>query len=269
MQVPFLDDSLMGGPLYCTLKDFELPCLRQCAFEPSTIAWEDKLGGGLDGYVWKVRFGEMGPFALKVFWDTDPPDFYHYYAAQRECQNASLFQMMEVAIAQAAAESKPIQVYADPRTQSEALDNLYAFSDEGRLTRSSRRSFMTVSVTSMPRMRKCFGWLRLSGDVFHALPLELKAPSFTISKIQRSMSFDKEYIALVYEFIEEGRNDEAVVEEVDRFFWLAGFSHTLSPSIKNWKSGVLVDLADMVHAGGYGWKKQLYGPRTADMILIE
>ena len=178
--------------------------------------------------------------------------------------------MIEAAVAQAAGESNntPIWVHANPRTQDEALDNLYAFSDKGRHL-SSLGSCKSLPITSMPRIRKCFGWLRLSGDVFRAFPPELKAPSYKISKVQRSISFDKEYIAVVYEYVEEGRNDEAVVEDVDRFFWLAGFSHTLSPSVKNWKSGVLVDLADIVHAGGYGWKKQLYGPRTADLILIE
>ncbi|KND88040.1 hypothetical protein TOPH_07334 [Tolypocladium ophioglossoides CBS 100239] len=217
MKVPFLDDSPMSGPPLCTAQNFKLPRLRQCAFEPGSIAWKKMLGGGLDGHTWKVWFGEMGPFVLKIFLDTDPPSFIHYYAAQRECQNIALFQMIEAAIAQAAAKSKPIRIHANPQTQQEALDNLYAFSDEVRLRQSSPESSRTVSITSIPRIRKCYGWLRLSGNVFHALPLELKAPSFKIDKIQRSMSFDREYIALVYEYIEEGRNNEAVVEEVDRF----------------------------------------------------
>lgn len=66
MQVPFLDDKPMNGPPSCTEQDLKLPHLRQCTFDFNTIAWERKLGGGLDGYVWKVWFGEKGPFALKV-----------------------------------------------------------------------------------------------------------------------------------------------------------------------------------------------------------
>ncbi|KAH7113097.1 hypothetical protein EDB81DRAFT_862637 [Dactylonectria macrodidyma] len=269
MQVPFLDEKPMSGPPRCTAQDFDLPHLRRCIFDPNTMTWEDKLGGGLDGYVWKVWFGERGPFALKVFWDADPPDFHHYYAPQRECQNAAILQMMEASIAQAAVESTPIRVHANPRTQNEALNNLYAFSDEGRQAQSYPGSSKTVPIVSMPRTRECFGWLRLSGDMFCRLPLDLKAPSFKMSKIQRSMSSDRNYIALVYEYVEEGKNNKAVVEDVDRFFWLAGFGHTMSPSAKNWKSGVLVDLADIVHVGGYGWKEQLYKPRTADLILIK
>ena len=66
MQVPFLDDKPMSGPPPCTAQNFKLPRLRHCIFDLSTITWEDRLGGGLDGYVWKVWFGETGPFALKV-----------------------------------------------------------------------------------------------------------------------------------------------------------------------------------------------------------
>ena len=157
--------------------------------------------------------------------------------------------MMEVAIAQAAIESTPIRVHANPQTQNEALNNLYAFSDEGRLAQCYPDNSKTVSIMSMPRTKKCLGWLRLSGDMLRRLPSELRAPSFKISKVQRSISSDKDYIALVYEYVKEGENDEAVVEDVDRFFWLAGFGHTISPSAKNWKSGVLIDLADIVHVG--------------------
>lgn len=66
MQVPFLDDNPMSGPPPCTSQDFELPRLRKCTFDPSTIQFQKKLGGGLDGYVWKVWFGDVGPFALKI-----------------------------------------------------------------------------------------------------------------------------------------------------------------------------------------------------------
>lgn len=64
--MPFLDDKPMNGPPSCTEQDFREPHLRQCTFDFNTIRWERKLGGGLDGYVWKVWFGEKGPFALKV-----------------------------------------------------------------------------------------------------------------------------------------------------------------------------------------------------------
>lgn len=66
MQVPFLDDKPMSGPPSCTVEDLKRPHLRRCTFDFDTIIWGRRLGGGLDGHVWKVWFGEEGPFALKV-----------------------------------------------------------------------------------------------------------------------------------------------------------------------------------------------------------
>lgn len=66
------------------------------------------------------------------FWDDEPPEFAHYYAPQRECQNAALLQMMETAVEQANAASRPIQVIADPIYLEDALDNQAAFSEEAR-----------------------------------------------------------------------------------------------------------------------------------------
>lgn len=86
-------------------------------------------------------------------------------------------------MAQAALESTSIRVHANPRTQGEPLDNLYAFSDKGRLAQSSAGSSDTVPIAPMPRTMKCFGWLRLSGDMFRRLPWDLKTPSYKISKI--------------------------------------------------------------------------------------
>lgn len=175
--------------------------------------------------------------------------------------------MMEAAVEQAVTASKPILVNANPATQEEAIANLHAFSDESRLVGQSEQNSRMRPVSSIPRMRKCYGWLSLNSKVFRGLSLTLRAPTLTVSKITRSILPDKEHIAIIYEYIEEDENSPAVVDEALEFFWLAGFSHTLSPAARNWKSGVLVDLADIVHPGGYGWIKQLYGPRTARRIL--
>lgn len=66
MAVPFLDESPMIGPAPWSAKHFQEPRLRRCTMDPSTLSWEAKLDGGLDGYVWKVWFGDAGPFALKL-----------------------------------------------------------------------------------------------------------------------------------------------------------------------------------------------------------
>jgi hypothetical protein len=52
--------------LLSSLSAFKTSLLHQCPFDLTTISSGACLGGGIDGYVWKVRFGESGPFALKV-----------------------------------------------------------------------------------------------------------------------------------------------------------------------------------------------------------
>ncbi|SCN82870.1 uncharacterized protein FFB20_10519 [Fusarium fujikuroi] len=98
--VAFCDDILISSPPSCPAADFKRPRLRRCLFDPTTIDWSHstRVGGGLDGYIWKVWFGADGPYALNVFWDANQPDFYHYFAAQSECQNVALLQMLETAI---------------------------------------------------------------------------------------------------------------------------------------------------------------------------
>lgn len=181
-------------------------------------------------------------------------------------------------MAKATADSRSIHVHANPQTQDDALDNLFAFCDEAQMPPDPNSPFITAiepgssntaSITSMPRLRKCYGWLKLGREVFNSLPMRLRAHPYTVSKTMRSISCSEEYTVLIYEYVEEGENDPAVVEEVDRFFWLTGFSHTFSPAARNWKSGVLIDLSDMVEASGYGWLKMLYGPWKALEILKE
>jgi hypothetical protein len=65
-QTPFRDDALMDGPPGCTAADFELPRLRRCPLDVDALIWGPRLGEGLDGCVWKVWFGDAGPFALKL-----------------------------------------------------------------------------------------------------------------------------------------------------------------------------------------------------------
>ncbi|KAI1847035.1 hypothetical protein JX265_006770 [Neoarthrinium moseri] len=267
MKKPFRSDEPMNGPPSCTIADFMRPHLRKCTFA-ETIRWEKTLGYGLDGYVWKVWFGDKGPFALKMFWDTDPPEYNcFYYALQRECQNAAIFQMIECAMEKHEGPG-PIWVFDDPETQIDAKANLRGFSDEMRLDERPANCD-TVEIKSMPRIRKCYGWLTLSQELLQTLPRRCKVTPYEVDDVERYMSSDMDYAAIVYEYVEPGKNEVNVVEEVDRFFWLTGFGHTISPKGANWESGVLIDGADIVYAGGYGWKAGLYGARKAKDILRE
>ncbi|POR32212.1 Uncharacterized protein TPAR_07593 [Tolypocladium paradoxum] len=270
LKAPFLDESWMDGQPCCSAASFLVPRLRQCTFKLATIKWKTvkKIDGGLDGYLWRVYFGKDGPYVLKVFWDDVPPDFEHYYAVQRESQNAALLQMIEAAVQRAADRSTPIVVSANPETKDEALANLLAFSDEGSQMSAPAEGDEAEAISSTPRMTKCHGWLKLSGQVFLQMPPRMRAPTVQVDKITRNMSPDKEYIAIVYEYVDDVANHPRVVEEVDRFLWLVGFSHADSPAAKNWRSSVLVDHSDIVHPRGFGWSRKLYGPMKASRILV-
>ncbi|KAI5868665.1 hypothetical protein GGS23DRAFT_546690 [Durotheca rogersii] len=48
-------------------------------------------------------------------------------------------------------------------------------------------------------------------------------------------------------------------EEAADFFWRTHSGYTLFSTARNWKSGVLVDVADIVHVGDCGWRPNGYG----------
>jgi hypothetical protein len=106
-------------------------------------------------------------------------------------------------------------------------------------------------------------------SVFKGYPWHIMPPVTTVSKIKRFFPRDKDYMAIIYEYVEEAENQHDAVQEAMDFFWLAGFSRTLSPLNKNWKSGVLVDLSDIAPPWGYAWKDVLYrkGPASASIML--
>jgi hypothetical protein len=181
--------------------------------------------------------------------------------------------MMETAVEKAAAASSAILVNPNPENWDDVLDNQAAFSDEARLKQQSSTQQETESgyreITTMPRMRKCYGWLTVKSNVLAALPWELQPPVIKVDKVNRFIQPDREYMAIVFEYIEEGENAVDAVQEVMDFFWLAGFCRTLSLLLKNWKSSVLVDLSDFAPPRGYGWTWHIYnrGPFSAPLLL--
>jgi hypothetical protein len=209
------------------------------------------------------------------FRDAEPIDFPTYYAPQRECQNAALLQMMQTAVEQAAAVSRPVLVNAKPATWDDAVANLAAFSDEARLKQPPPADQSSVpcpglcEIATMPHIKTCYGWLTIHGKVFPELHWRLRPPVVEVDRIKRSFPPDQQYIALVYEYVEEGENDPDTMQKAMDVFWLAGFSRTYSPLLRNWKSGVLVELSDLVLPRGYGWKAALYkdGPGLAHVLL--
>lgn len=275
--VAFRDDMLMSSPPSCSAANFKRPRLRKCFFDPATINWShsSRVGGGIDGYIWKVWFGVDGPYALKV---VSIPDVYNAASlfslsfSVLGCQSAELSSLLcrpegmpECCPSSNVQDSNSTSDHSNygeyqPKNKDEALANLYWFSNEGRQMNTSAQGAHAEEIVTTPRIRKCYGWTRFSGHSLLELPKDLKPPVLQVGKFCRSISTEKEYTAIVYEYVEEGENRPDVVEEADRFFWLGGFSHSSSPAARNWKSGVLVDLSDIIHAGGYGWYAKCYGP---------
>lgn len=117
-------------------------------------------------------------------------------------------------------------------------------------------------------MRKCHGWLKIQSEMLNGIHSWLAPERINLGmKCSRFMQGGREYTAVVYEYVEEGDNDAAAVQEALDFFWLAGFSATISPLARNWKSSVLVDLSDVVPPRGYAWREEFYKPRDASRVI--
>lgn len=187
---------------------------------------------------------------------------------QRECQNVAVLQMMEAAVA-----TKPVLVNTRPETRQAAMDNYLSFSEEKcspRYTRDLTEAAArpgTKLISSLPRMTKCYGWLKLRNEVWFDLPPHLQAEHEDPRKIRTLFENHMGCVAVIYELVEEGENEMAALEEVDTFLWHAGFAYAVDPRPKNWKSSVLVDHSEIVHIRGYKWSMGDYVGRTAEQIL--
>ncbi|OAA63233.1 hypothetical protein LEL_10698 [Akanthomyces lecanii RCEF 1005] len=102
----------------------------------------------------------------------------------------------------------------------------------------------TRIISSLPRMAKCYGWMEISPTT---IPLPLQAPPVEVDRRKRSFNPEQKYFAMLYEFVEDGENAIAAVDEVADFLWHAGFCFTLSPLERILKRGVLVDMSDIIH----------------------
>ncbi|KAL7938068.1 hypothetical protein V8C35DRAFT_276466 [Trichoderma chlorosporum] len=271
MSTPFLNDEYMDGPPRFRSRDLKNPRLRRCSFDPETLIFEDRVGGGADGYVWKVKFGDKGPFVLKIFWDQMPPlEIGAYYSMQRECLNAAVIQMMGASVAKG-----PVPVHEHPMGKKEAMENYFSFCEESHADRVPLDVSTDIPpegilfISEVPRMTKCYGWLKLHTHMLEDLPDSLQATHKEAQKIRKLIGNRINCIGVVYELVEDGENDVAAVEDVDNFLWRAGFAYTIVPHPRNWKSGVLVDHTEIVHARGYGWDEDDYMNRSAEQILTE
>lgn len=161
--------------------------------------------------------------------------------------------------------SDPIRVHKEPKTKDDALSNLRSFSVEGQ-QRRHMRSCIELTPEHIPRLRGCYGWLKLSGDFLNGLG-RMAAPEVKLRNRYREFFSGREYFAIVYEYIEEGNADEGKVQAALDFYYMTGFQFTLSPLLANWKSGVLIDFSDIMCPFTYGAPKKSRKRLTADGLL--
>ncbi|KAL1889014.1 hypothetical protein Sste5346_009194 [Sporothrix stenoceras] len=209
-----------------TVRNFAMPRLRRCPFDIDTIDWRRarKLGAGADGCVYRVYFGDRGPFALKLFWIPDAVvEFPTYSAVHRECQNAALLQMLRASVDQTATTGSssekldvtgPPLVHPNPMDFLTASDNLFSFADEVRRARQKQPpppELQLVPVTSMPRFAKCHGWLPCNvHELMAKMPRHMRSHGFHVDR-KTYRTFDQtrtDFIGIVYEYIPSHDGDE-------------------------------------------------------------
>ena len=194
-----------------------------------------------------------------MFWDDVAPPGFRYWAVQRESHNVALLQLIQASV-ETSEETNYLK--PDPRTKDDAIINLFAFSQEGRKEKPSEALSDRIAISSMPRLRECFGWIKVSGRELHSLPRDLRPSTMRLNRKTREMReilISKEYYAIVYEYIPQDippLDNEAVQSGLD-FLWLGGFCFG-NTRPENWVGGILLDMADFACPWSPGWARAAY-----------
>ncbi len=196
------------------------------------------------------------------FLDAIAPEGRRYWAVQRECHNVALLQMIQAAVGNS---TEPIYLNPEPKTFEDAIANLSAFSDEGRRKQMFRQLPNAVLYSTVPRLRECFGWTKVSGRELYDLPQDIRPQSDVTDGVKREILRTEEYYAIVYEFIPDcqlGMDLQVVQSQLD-FYWLVGFCIILTRP-ENWAApGMLMDMADIVCPWHAAWSRTWYKRRLA------
>lgn len=288
--MPFASESPMTGDPVYSWASFRRPRLRACTLPRDKIVWREKIGMGMDGVVWRVEIGSK-PYAVKVVspltcscaarrtksanltlvLGRHRPCLFSW-AAQGGCHNVAPLQAIQASIK---SSNESIYLSPDPKSRSDAMANLFACSQERRLSKPFKNLPGRVRLSSPPRKRECFGWVRFSSQELLSLPRDLRAGMILVGRHKRHLLPGKEYYAIVYEFIPDHMpllNDDSIQAAFD-FFWLSGFTF-MDLRTENWWRGIFLDAASFISPvaapwsanGGnrvdiQGWPKNyLYGP---------
>ncbi len=187
----------------------------------------------------------------------------NYFAPQRECQNVAVLQMMKAAVQGARESLGPIVVRDNPTTHSDAQHNVLAFSEEARRNSELPAEGSGLKeINSFPRMVKCHGWLNFHTSLLFDLPYRLRLAlipqAVTCDKVVRQFAEISDHIGIVYEYIEDGENDDEATKDMAHYLYLTGFYYTGTPLKKNWRGNLLVDHSDIVYPFGSGWRERFY-----------
>lgn len=165
---------------------------------------------------------------------------------------------------------EPIYLNPRPKTKKHALINLQNFSAECRNREKLKKLPNAVPYTSLPPIKKCFGWTKVSGQELWKLSPNSRPPTYDLDHVRKDIWPQKEYFAIVYEFIPEGCLDKNVVQSQLDFYWLVGFCFTPTMRPDNWKGdGILIDMADLICPWHAGWSIGSYYRRLARLIVKE
>ncbi|OAA61223.1 Protein kinase-like domain protein [Niveomyces insectorum RCEF 264] len=243
---------------------FKRPRLHKYPLSIDDLTFEAYVGRGADGVVFKAQGGGQ-TVAVKVFPDNKPPPPHKYaimyWAFKRECTNCMLLDKITTRLCQARATGQPVFVHPEPKTHRQALRNLRAFSDEGRVDSAHPPDdgFVPLPLDLAITVNPCLGWMEASG----------KQIGGVLWRFHKLANFDdaQTYYCIVYNFVESGdvRDlDEDKIVEHTKFFHTVGFLLNTF-NFTNWRGdAVLVDFSDLTSPfRKYEWLPRGYANQLA------
>ncbi|KAF4500260.1 kinase-like domain [Fusarium agapanthi] len=145
-----------------------------------------------------------------------------YWAFERKCINMALLEKIDASLRLARESGRIILLNPKPTTSQETFQNLRSFSAEA-CDKKSEAGTTIIAHTQEPK-------------AFHD---------------------DKQYFAIVYDFVPEGQLEAKNIIDQLNFFHIVGFLN-VQLKLENWLStGVLVDFSDIVpiHTGWNWWRE--------------
>lgn len=155
--------------------------------------------------------------------------------------------------------NQSILLQKDPRTRSDAVRNLRAFSEEARL--SPEKPYNARPPPPFPPLTACYGWMKMERRKVPDVSPPVGPPPGTAM----DEAFDWSWV-LVYEFVPAAKQDLAIGQlHLDFFFW-GGFA--IEPyKFENWRGGRLVDFCELstcLPFRGLQWNKYGWLPLVAE-----